>query len=99
MEPRPLTLHLGDCIDMREHDVCACPCHRADASVLPLLTPEERTIRGVLIAHGVDSTENQGLHGWRCRYPENYGPCTCFDDLVADLEALPHKPRVTEANN
>ena len=25
------------------------------------------------------------LHSWRCEYPDRYGPCTCFDDLVDDL--------------
>ena len=25
------------------------------------------------------------LHSWRCSYPEQYGPCACLAELVADL--------------
>lgn len=51
----------------------------------------EAHVRQTLIDHGVDSVENQGLHGWRCRYPDTYGggPCDCFDELVAALLAVP----------
>lgn len=28
------------------------------------------------------------IHSWRCAYPDRYGKCTCFQELVADLEAL-----------
>ena len=34
------------------------------------------------ISEGVD-----GLHGWRCAYPDCYGPCTCFAELLDDLAA------------
>lgn len=48
---------------------------------------DRESIRRVLIENGVESTENQGLHGWRCRYPESYGrgPCDCFASLMDDL--------------
>lgn len=26
-----------------------------------------------------------GIHGWRCEYVDRYGPCQCFDDLMAYL--------------
>lgn len=39
--------------------------------------------REVLIAHG--ESPGSSMHGWRCEYPDRYGPCTCADDLVKDL--------------
>jgi hypothetical protein len=42
-------------------------------------------IRKVLREYGTDVPENQGLHGWRCTYPDRYGPCDHFDQLVEDL--------------
>lgn len=27
------------------------------------------------------------IHGWRCRYPDIYGPCSCFAELVTILVA------------
>lgn len=45
----------------------------------------EASIRRVLVDHGVESTANQGMHDWRCQYPDAYGPCDHFEDLVADL--------------
>lgn len=26
-----------------------------------------------------------GIHSWRCEYPDRYGRCTCFEDCVRDL--------------
>lgn len=23
-----------------------------------------------------------GIHGWRCEYPDRYGPCECFDEAI-----------------
>jgi len=45
----------------------------------------EMVVRQVLIEHGVDVVDNQGLHGWRCQYPDSYGACSCFDDLVVEM--------------
>ena len=25
------------------------------------------------------------IHSWRCEYPDRYGECSCFAELVADL--------------
>lgn len=47
--------------------------------------PLRDAVRQVLIEHAVDAKENQGLHGWRCQYPDSYGPCTCFEELVSAL--------------
>lgn len=34
---------------------------------------------------------DSNIHGWRCEYPDRYGPCSCFEELVAavlsDVEA------------
>jgi hypothetical protein len=59
-----------------------------DRSVLSVLPPDRHTIRDVLLAYAIDSVENQGLHAWRCRYPEFYGACSCFEDLVDDLSRV-----------
>lgn len=28
---------------------------------------------------------SDGIHGWRCEYPDMYGQCACFDGVVQDL--------------
>lgn len=40
-------------------------------------------LRAVLTADGVDDVG--GIHHWRCEHPKVYGPCTCFDELLAHL--------------
>lgn len=42
-------------------------------------------VRKVLREYAIDVPENQGLHGWRCQYPDRYPPCTHFSELVDDL--------------
>ena len=42
-------------------------------------------LRRVLEEYAVDVPANQGLHGWRCEYPDRYGPCDCFEELVKAL--------------
>lgn len=32
------------------------------------------------------------LHGWRCGYPERYGPCDCVATLADELAALASRP-------
>ena len=44
--------------------------------------------RTALEENAVTDPVNQGLHGWRCKYPEAYGPCQCVDDLIEDLVAV-----------
>lgn len=39
----------------------------------------------VLKAWAIEAVENQTLHGWRCRYPEAYGPCTHYEELLDEL--------------
>lgn len=39
----------------------------------------------VLKDHGGDPGD--GLHSWRCRSPEKYGPCTCLEELATALLA------------
>src|SRR5699024_12593684 len=29
-----------------------------------------------------------GIHGWRCEYPDRYGRCDCLADLIGDLVRL-----------
>jgi len=56
------------------------------------MDPElEARVRTVLAEWDIASTENQGLHSWRCRYPDRYGPCTCFEEFVAELMAAIRK--------
>lgn len=45
----------------------------------------EQRLRWTLIENAVESVENQATHSWRCRYPDRYGPCECFDAPVKDL--------------
>ena len=59
-------------------------CSHAEDGPAPTGSLEER-IRKVLIENAVDSTDNQGMHSWRCQYPDAYGPCDCFEELVTDL--------------
>jgi hypothetical protein len=43
-------------------------------------TPEAvEAVAAILREQGVDS-----LHGWRCGYPDRYGPCDCLAELAAD---------------
>ena len=50
-------------------------------------TVMKRRLATVLRGLGLDAVENQGLHGWRCAYPDRYGPCDCFDEMVEALTA------------
>lgn len=47
-------------------------------------------VEGVL--RGAGLTDEPGkydsdIHSWRCSHPDIYGPCSCFQELVADLRA------------
>ena len=33
-----------------------------------------------------------GIHGWRCEHVDRYGPCDCFDDVMADLFPVDPEP-------
>lgn len=52
------------------------------------------TIRRVLKEYGTDSTQNQGLHSWRCQYPDRYPECSHFEELVDTLAKAVHKEEV-----
>lgn len=39
----------------------------------------------LLVGYSIQGVENQGLHGWRCQYPDRYGPCTCYSDFLDAL--------------
>ena len=46
---------------------------------------QERIAR-VLEGQGLTAHPDQydsNIHGWRCEHPDIYGPCSCFEELVA----------------
>lgn len=48
-------------------------------------------VRGVLVGAGLTDRPEQfgdGIHGWRCEYPDRYGRCDCLTDLIDDLVRL-----------
>lgn len=62
-----------------------------------MATNEERNtqcrtgVEGVLRGAGLTDRPEEfddGIHSWRCEYPERYGRCTCFTELVDDFIAL-----------
>jgi hypothetical protein len=44
------------------------------------------TLRQVLADNGI-SGNHDGLHSWRCAYPDRYGECSCEAELIGDLVA------------
>ena len=45
-------------------------------------------VRGVLEGAGLTDRPEEygdGIHGWRCEYPDRYGRCDCLPDLRDDL--------------
>lgn len=44
-------------------------------------------LRQVLEANGVGPVD-ASLHSWRCEHPDRYGECTCFAELLDDLEEI-----------
>jgi hypothetical protein len=47
-----------------------------------------KTIEEVLRANGITDRPEEfdsDIHSWRCSYPDIYGRCTCFDDLIEEL--------------
>lgn len=41
----------------------------------------------VLIEEGAGV--GSSIHGWRCEYPDRYGPCACVDETAAAILASP----------
>lgn len=57
-------------------------------------TPDTPDVAGVLAealrAGGLTDKPDEydsDIHSWRCRYPDIYGPCSCFQELLSDLAA------------
>ena len=42
------------------------------------------TVREVALGYGL-SQGTDGLHSWRCDYPDIYGECDCLDEFVTDM--------------
>lgn len=54
-------------------------------------------VEGVLRGAGLTDRPEEfddGIHGWRCQYPERYGRCTCFTELIDDVAALTRRREV-----
>jgi hypothetical protein len=41
-----------------------------------------------LRANCVSEDPNNGFHSWRCEYPDLYGKCDCFQELLTDLASV-----------
>lgn len=42
----------------------------------------------LLLSEGAGETDH-GIHGWRCAYPDRYGPCDCVNEMAdAILESV-----------
>lgn len=46
------------------------------------------TVQRVLAEFGIEAVYSgeDGIHSWRCQYPEVYGPCDCLNELLAALQ-------------
>src|SRR3546814_14204170 len=55
-----------------------------EALVSALREALDKTLRDYLI----DTIENQGLHSWRCHYPDRYPTCTHYAELLDALEQI-----------
>lgn len=54
-------------------------------------TPPTDEISRVLRENGLTDRPDlfdSSIHSWRCEHVEQYGPCSCFQELVDDLAAL-----------
>lgn len=51
----------------------------------------KQKIRAVLEGAGLSDNPEEfdsSIHSWRCEYPDTYGQCTCFQELLDQLVAL-----------
>jgi hypothetical protein len=46
---------------------------------------EEDGLVALLLSEGAGEPEH-GIHGWRCAYPERYGPCDCVAQLATEIK-------------
>ncbi len=53
------------------------------------MTAIEADLARALEANGITATAPDGMHSWRCEYPDRYGPCDCLAGLsMSDLAAV-----------
>lgn len=57
------------------------------------MTPDRDTqitrVAEIILAEG--GGPGNSIHGWRCEYPERYGPCDCVQELaVLIVDGLAH---------
>jgi hypothetical protein len=46
----------------------------------------ERDLRGAGLSDDPGQYDSN-IHSWRCEYPDIYGPCSCLQNLIADIVA------------
>lgn len=54
------------------------------------MTTDDLTERITRVLEGQGLTPHpdkydSSIHGWRCEHPDIYGPCSCFEELVAAI--------------
>lgn len=66
-----------------------------DATTAPEPTTLHETVVAVLLAEGAGA--GSSIHGWRCEYPDRYGPCDCVAEAASTVvEAL--RPWLADLN-
>jgi hypothetical protein len=53
----------------------------------PYTPSDDEEIARILGENGATGI-GEGIHSWRCEYPDRYGACDCADRLVNDLTDL-----------
>jgi hypothetical protein len=43
----------------------------------------EKVVAGVLRNEGCEP--GSSIHSWRCEHPDHYGPCTCVEEVAAEV--------------
>ena len=65
-------------------------------------TPEARlaaalaAVEEILAEYGLRPYDRDGIHRWRCEYPDRYGPCECF---AAMMQAIPSRTTPTSSSD
>jgi hypothetical protein len=39
-------------------------------------------VEEILAEYGLRTYDRDGIHRWRCEWPDRYGPCECFADMM-----------------
>lgn len=55
------------------------------AGWVPLNDEAAATIARVIVEEG--GAPGNGLHSWRCEYPERYGACDCVEETAREIVA------------